>query len=266
MRFGAPSLFPLITLFMVSCSSNQEKTCHEVLREKKQLVSIAKSTIKKWRADPDNSSYVIWNLEEVDTNRVTYYEDHFTNPRTKNILVLMQGEAGLSAGTAHNLLMLFDCNAPAPKVLWAGQAGEFAPADVRDLNGDGIKEINIQSGMTWMGECNDLFDIINFKDNKRNFLYQAHSFSHLDCGSDNFSFSRYTVGDTLAKKIDSKILPGTNGKFRIRQIVSTVLYDGSTTLQMKKDAELPPETKIASDSIPLPRMRSSTDTFFIELK
>lgn len=259
MRYSA--LLSLLTLALVSCQTKPEKTCQEYLKDKKQLDSIAKSVIEEWRANPDSSPYQIWNLGEADTSHVTYYEDYFTNPKTKNTLVLMQGEAGLSAGSAHNLLMLFDCSAHRPGVLWAGQFDEFTPTNIRDLNGDGIKEISTRDFTTWMGECSETFAITNFKDNKRNTLYAAHSFSVFDCGSDDSSFTRYTLGDTLTKQVDAKILPLGNGKFRIRQITTSTLFDGKGTVTQLYSGD-----KWARDTVSTPTHHSVIDTSYVDLK
>jgi hypothetical protein len=263
MRFSAIYLLTLAALALASCQNNPEMSCNDILRDRKQLDSIAKSVIDKGQGHPDSAGYYIWNLAKADTSRVTYYEDYFTNSQTKNTLVFMEGDAGLSAGSADNLLILFDCNTPAPTVIWAGQVGEFTPDDVRDLNKDGVKEIALNSFMQWMGECNETFDIINFKNNRRNDLYEAHSFSYLDCGgyyTPSMPFP-YSKGDTLAKQIDAKIISDAKGKFRVQQITTYTIYDGvGTFTEVSTEKGSPPDTTF------IPVRHEFVDSSFIDLR
>jgi len=98
------------------------------------IYSIADSLINE--TETEN----IRNLSEIDTGQIFTTEDYFTSAATKNRLVLVDGTAGMSAGSADNLLILFACTDPI-SIIWAGQVGDFAQAGIRDLNNDGIKEI-----------------------------------------------------------------------------------------------------------------------------
>ena len=197
---------------------------------------IAKSVIDKH----DNEH--IWNLSEVGTEDFFSTEDYFTNTKTKDRLVLMGGDAGGSAGTANNLLMLLSCTADTFKIVWAEQTGDLGPKDIKDLNNDGIKEIICRSSMMWMGECTDQYTISNFKNGTKNILYTAKSFSLIDCGKDNLSES-YQKGDTLESMLDCIPVRSDEGKYIIRQIRKTKIHSGG-----RSDEEILKNLKTIADT------------------
>lgn len=200
------------------------------------VYEIAKSAINKH----DNEH--IWNLSEVNTEDFFTAEDYFTNTKTKDRLVLMSGDAGGSAGTANNLLMLLSCAADTFKIVWAEQASKLGSKDIRDLNNDGIKEIVSRSSMTWMGECSDQYTIFNFKNGRKNTLYVANSFSVIGCGKDNLSES-YQKGDTLESIFDCLPIKSDGGKYIIRQIRTTKIHDGG-----RSDEEIAENLKVVVDT------------------
>jgi hypothetical protein len=86
--------------------------------------------------------------------------------------VLVGGSAGMSSGTANNLLILLAC-LDTLKIICAGQVGDIDQSDIRDLNNDEIKEIVCRSSTMWMGECNDSYEIFYFNGGKQNFLFST---------------------------------------------------------------------------------------------
>jgi len=219
----------VLTLGLFACNNSTDKTTSiqgqefdcNTLTDKNVIYKIAKSIIDKH----DNDQ--IWNLSEIDTTDFFTTEDYFTNPKTKNRLVLTGGDAGMSSGTADNLLILFSC-ADTFKVIWSGQIGNFTQTDIADINGDGIKEIVCNASMMWMGECNDNYNIFNFKDGKQNFLFTAHSTSVLDCGRDNLG-ELFKQGDTLEQKFDCLLEKLRDNKYKVRQIQTVKIYAGGQT-------------------------------------
>ena len=205
------------------------------LTDKKVIYKIAKSIIDKH----DNDQ--IWNLSEVDTSDFFTTEDFFTNSKTKNRLVLIGGNAGMSAGTADNLLILFSCS-DTLNILWSGQIGDFNQSDIIDVNGDGVKEIVCNSSMMWMGECNDSYNIFNFKDGKQNFIFGVHSNSVIDCGYDNIA-ELYKQGDTLENMFDCSLLKLKDKEYGVRQIHTIKIHNGGQT-----DEEMLKKIKVIMDT------------------
>lgn len=79
-------------------------------------------------------------MSDLDTTNIVSFGDYFTEANIKTQLVLINGAAGLSAGTNQALLILLSCT-DTLNVLWSGQTTAFNNDDIMDLNGDGIKEI-----------------------------------------------------------------------------------------------------------------------------
>ena len=205
------------------------------LTDPKVIYKIAQSIIDKHKNDQ------MWNLSEMDTTNFFTTEDYFTNPATKNRLVLLAGNAGMSSGNANNLLILFSC-ADTVNIVWSGQIGDFKPSDIKDVNGDGIKEIVCSSGMTWMGECNENYDIFTFKDSKKNVLFTAHSTSVIDCGFDNLT-ERYKKGDTLENKFECSLINLHDKAYQVKQIHTIKIHNGGKT-----DPEMLQNIKVTKDT------------------
>ena len=190
----------IFILGFLACNNNIDKTTRNEksfdcssLSDKKAIFNIANSIIDK------NDNKEIWNLSKIDTSKFFILDDYFTNPYKQNKLVLIEGEAGLSAGSANGLLILFSCS-DSLDILWSGQVGNIEPSDIKDLNGDGIKEIVCTSETIWMGECIKNFDIFNFKNGTQNFLFTAKSYSVLDCGGlEEILADHFKQGDTLER-------------------------------------------------------------------
>lgn len=192
-----------------------------LLADKAFIYQVAKSII-----DQHDSPY-IWNLSDPDSSEFFSTEDYFTNSKTKTRLVLIGGNAGMSAGSADNLLILFSCE-DTFNILWSGQLGNITPTNIKDLNGDGIKEIICTSSMMYMGECNDSYSIFNFKDKEQNFLFQVHSRSIIDCGFDN-AIEIHEPGDTLEVNFDCALLNRNNQNFSVRQVRMIKTHGGGKT-------------------------------------
>jgi hypothetical protein len=199
----------------------QTPSCQD-LKNKKILLAFANKIIKA------NDNPAIWNLSEIDAGETFSIEDYFTNLKTKDRLVLMKGEAGLSAGSATYLLMLFRCS-DKNRLIRAEQSGPITKKDIRDLNGDGIKEIISSSEMMWMGECNNSYSIFNFKGGRRNLLYSALSRSTIDCG---FPLTSSSAGDTLENQNENKLIgPDENKHYRVSRIRTIKISRGGKTEQ-----------------------------------
>lgn len=193
-----------------------------LLADKEFVYEIAKNVID----NHDNKN--IWNLSEVGIENFFTVEDYFTNASTKDRLVLMDGSAGGSAGTANNLLMLLSCTADTFNVVWAEQVGDFEEKDIKDLNNDGIKEIICRTSMMWMGECSDSYTIFNFKGGGKNILYTTQSFSVIDCGKDDLNESN-KKGDTLECTFDCRPVMSGKEKYGIQQIRTTKVHNGGSS-------------------------------------
>ena len=213
-------IIPIVALFACNIRRNS-KEIHSDCKapaDMKTIHAIATSMID--RHDNDN----IWNLSEVDTTNYAVSEDYFINDTTKSRLVLLSGKAGLSAGSANHLLLFLSC-ADTLKVEWAGQFGGIRASGIRDLNGDGIMEIVSESGMTWMGECDEHYGIYNFRDGKQHVLFSALSTSFLNCGIENPA-EQYKKGDTLETKFDCSIVMTRDKKFMVQQIRTVKIHNG----------------------------------------
>lgn len=215
-------------------SQVQLLTCN-MLTDKKRVYDIARTVIDK------NESGNIWNLSEIDTTDYFTIEDYFTNTTTKNRLVIIGGEAGMSAGSADHLLLLFSC-ADTAKVIWYAQTGKITAADITDVNGDGIKEIICNTGYVWMGECGDTYRIYNFKGGNKNIIFNAHSTSFIGCGRDDLAES-FKKGDTLEHSYDCTLQKQNDKTSVIRQIQTVKIYEGGTT-----DEEIEKRVKVIVDT------------------
>jgi hypothetical protein len=187
----------------------------------------------------------IWNLSEIDTTDVFTTEDYFINATTKNRLVVIGGEAGLSAGSADHLLLMFSCT-DSLRVVWYEQTGKVTPADITDVNGDGIKEIVSNTGYVWMGECGDHYSIFNFKDGNKNILFSAQSISLLGCGHDDLA-EPFKQGDTVENSFNCKLQKQSDKTSAIRQIQTVKIYQGGKT-----DEEITKRLKIIIDTTEIP--------------
>lgn len=215
-------------------SQVQLLTCN-MLTDKKLVYEIAKTVIDK------NESGNIWNLSEIDTTDYFTTEDYFTNTTTKNRLVVIGGEAGLSAGSTDHLLLLFSCT-DTSKIIWYEQTGEVTPADITDVNGDGIKEIVSNTGGVWMGECFDNYKIYNYKEGKRNTMFSARSFSLIGCGRDDLAES-FKKGDTIENTLNCSLQKQNDKIPFIKQVQTVKIYQGGET-----EEEITKRLKVVVDS------------------
>lgn len=211
-----------------------------ILADKGVVCSIANSILES--GDNEN----IWNLSTLDTTKYFTVEDYFTNKAAKDRLVLIGGEAGLSAGSANNLMLLLSCT-DSVRVLWSGQVGNIEKDGIRDLNGDGIREIICQLGMTWMGECSEYYHIFNFKKGQLQSLFQASSSSVLDCGLDSLG-ATYKQGDTIETTLACTLVPNRERRCQVQQIRTVKVHNGGVT----------------NDEIKM-NLTTAVDTVFIDL-
>lgn len=184
--------------------------------DKEAIYSIARAII-------DSGNEHIWNISELDTTKFFVTEDFFIDTKSKSRLVLIDGIAGLSSGSADNLLLLFDCS-NSSRVVWAGQVGDIDSAGIQDVSNDGIKELVLRSGAVWMGECFENYSIFNFKDGTQNMLYTARSNSVIDCG--NEELNGVSKGDTLEYLFDCTLFKKDSTRYAIREIRTARIHQG----------------------------------------
>ncbi len=189
--------------------------------DKSVIIKIAREIIET----PANKE--IWNLADLDTNSIISFQDYFTDSTIKTQLILIDGTAGLSAGTNHALLILLTCD-DSLKVLWSGQTTTFNNDAIKDLNGDGIKEIATNSNSVWMGTCSEIFNVINFKNGHRNLVFQAESISYLDCGLTDLT-TQFKIGDTLENIRSCSIIKDEQNNFQVEEIHTVKVFNGGTT-------------------------------------
>jgi len=166
-------------------------------------------------------------LSDLDTTNIVSFGDYFTEANIKTQLVLINGAAGLSAGTNQALLILLSCT-DTLNVLWSGQTTAFNNDDIMDLNGDGIKEIATTSSSIWMGTCSETFNIINFQNGNRNILFQAESISYIECGLPDLT-AQFKIGDTLENMRSCSIIKDEQNNFQVEEIHTVKVYNGGTT-------------------------------------
>ncbi len=214
-----------LSLFNCSNSTRQHEAITDLncdsLNDKKVVYALAKSILGKG----DNRK--IWSVVDVDTNDILILEDYFTNSNTKSKLLLMRGVVGSSTDSADYLLMLVNCSGT-PEIVWAEQVLQFYEDAIIDLNGDGVKEIIIASEDMKGGECNSVYSVFNFKNNKKNILYERQSRSIIDCGSDEM-IQTYTIGDTLSNSYNVAHIREQGRTCRIRQIHTIKIHNGGKT-------------------------------------
>jgi hypothetical protein len=206
-----------------------------IITDKLYIYNISKTIIDK------NEGGRIWNLSEIDTTDFFTIEDNFINAVTKNRLVVIGGKAGMSAGSADHLLLLFSCTNTL-RIVWYGQTGKVTAADITDVNGDGIKEIVCNTGGVWMGECFDHYSIYNFKDGNKNTVFSAQSTSLLGFGRDDLA-EAFKQGDTLEKSYDCSLQKLYDKTSFIRQIQTVKIYQGGET-----DEEITKRLKVVVDT------------------
>ncbi len=226
------ALFHLIVLigisYLFSCKNNpnrteadKQMTENNLFKNKITLANLALNILN----DKTNSN--IWNLSDLDTSSIITFEDYFTDAKNKTQLVLINGFAGLSAGTNQTLLILLACN-DTLNIIWSGQTTAFNNDAIMDLNDDGIKEITTTSSSIWMGTCSETFNIINFQNGNRNILYQAESISHIDCGLPDLT-SQFKIGDTLENIRLCSIIKDEQNNFQVEEIHTVKVFNGGTT-------------------------------------
>lgn len=214
--------------YLFSCKNNpnpteadKQITENNLFKNKITLANLALNILN----EKTNSN--IWNLSDLDTNSIITYEDYFTDAENKTQLVLINGAAGLSAGTNQALLILLSCT-DTLNVLWSGQTTAFNNDDIMDLNGDGIKEIATTSSSIWMGTCSETFNIINFQNGNRNILFQAESISYIECGLPDLT-AQFKIGDTLENMRSCSIIKDEQNNFQVEEIHTVKVFNGGTT-------------------------------------
>ena len=213
------------------------------LQNNKKLFSIADS-ILKIETHPN-----IVNLHSVDTTDVTVLEDYFIYPDKKSKMVFFGCDAGLSSGNLNKLLMVFDRENEKAELIWSGQHALFSKKNINDLNGDGIMEIVNVSSVAWMSSEMELFEIINFKNGKRNKIYSTLS----NTQRDYFEEDWYFLGDTIACTYKNMILDSDkDGMFRIKQTKIIKLFNGGKT---REEAFKKCKTDVSTEIVEIKEIR-----------
>ena len=237
-----PDLLIIILLLIISCNNSNKShqtdypvketeilkiakmsksiyTCDE-LQNNKKLYSIADS-ILQLETHPN-----IINLHVIDSTDITVFEDYFIYPDKKSKMMFFSGEAGFSSGNSTYLLILFHCKNAKAEIIWSGQSAMFVKNNIKDLNGDGVKEIIISSGAAWMSSEVELFEIINFKNGKRNTLYSTLS----NTQQDYFEEDWYCLDDTISCTYKNMIMDsGKAEMIKIKQTKTVQLFNGGKT-------------------------------------
>ncbi|HTL82161.1 MAG TPA: hypothetical protein VL651_10675 [Bacteroidia bacterium] len=195
------------------------------------------------KEDPEYSSLSFSESSE----HFTIQRDFLGNGKTQT-LVFIEAYGASSSGGCSNYISLFSCDSMARLIL-SDISGSFTESDIRDLDNDGVPEIISTCSILHMGECHDRYEIFNFKNGKRNFLYQSDAYSYIGCGFDD-NVSWLKKGDSIGEDIhDSLVDPDGDHVWEIRSIRSKKIYAGG---KLDKD--------IISNEI------KQTDTFLIPLK
>ena len=190
------------------------------LNNKAKLFSIADS-ILKIKNHPN-----IINLHAIYSSNINIIEDYFIHPDKKSMMVFFGCDAGFSSGNSNKLLLIFDCKNGKGKLIWSGQHALFSKKDIKDLNGDSIMEIVNISNVAWMSSEKELFEIINFRNGKRNTLYSTLS----NTQRDYFDEDWYNIGDTISCVYQNKLLQNSkHGIIRIQQNKTVKLFNGGKT-------------------------------------
>lgn len=244
-----PVLVTAAVLFLIACDPpNQPASPEQPARPAYPCAALAhKDTLYAIgnRILEAGGQQHIWNLSELDSSHYFTLEDYFVSPDRKDRLVWIEGQAGASSGSARNLLLLLRCT-DSLQVIGAAQVGDVDQANIKDLNGDGVKEIISESGYSWMGECGNSYQIINYKGGQRNELLHLQGMSILDCGADNLD-SRASAGDTLETNIKVKLFQQENGRYAVQQVRTVKIHQGGTN-----DADIKANLLVGVDSTVIP--------------
>gem|GEM_PF-3033883 len=119
--------------------------------------------------------------DELDTASMFAMRGHFTSADSEQVLVYMPYHPNGSCGTCCHVLMIFGCEGKA-RLITSEQEGGFTRKDIRDLDGDGVHEIETRCATAWMGEYRERYTIINFAGGKMNELYRGDTYSLLGSG------------------------------------------------------------------------------------
>lgn len=221
MKTFLPTLLPIlfVLLFFNSCTSNVKEEIPCTAPEINAMVEKGRAIIAK-KGNKD-----IWNLRTL-TGAVVIHEAAFSTKGKKEYLAVCEGKAGGSAGSANHLLMKIVCDEEAENgwdVAWSAQGSPIEKKNIVDVNGDGISELILEGGSTWMGECSDYYQIISLSGNTKKTIYENYPFSRIGCGglAEAMEFQK---GDTLSA------IYGV--KFKDESLIETVeyqLYNGGHT-------------------------------------
>lgn len=215
-----------VLLSALSCTekARQKVDAARLLTDEEQLIQLA-ATVKpgeKWE---------VWNLMPPDSAIILAdHTSHFTDRAKLTRLVLLQAEAGQSAGTAHNLFLLLSATSPM-QLIWAAQTGDLDTA-FTDLDGDGIMDVIEWDSMLWMGEYNRNWSIFDLRGGSRHQHYNAHSYSLLEM--EGFPLDHLKKGDTVELIAEPELLNASNrsdSSVRVRTKTTVLRYNGGQDVE-----------------------------------
>jgi hypothetical protein len=197
---------------------NKQKFNCTALSDKNALVKFGDSIITSQGLESE------FRLTDFDTTNLFVKEDYFTNSTTKSKLVVFYGSVAFGHGSLSNFCMLFTCD-EFLKLEWSGSVGVISENEIRDLNGDGIKEIEFHSGHTGQGITESIYEISNFKNGKKNDIYYAHSSSELGVSIEQLAtYSK--KGDTIDESFSISIIKMNDNKFMVKQVDTFNIFNG----------------------------------------
>jgi len=260
-----PYIILILTLGVIACSNNPHKiaTTDSVqyrqssnvnpLTDKGLIYHIADSIVTSIENKISKNEYKeYFSLRNIDTTDALIVEDYFTNNKTKTTLVLLDAEGNPPDGTDHYLLLLLSYT-DTYNLISVEQSGDFTPSDIRDLNGDGVKEIIICDSSAQEGISSDSYSIVNFRNGKMQVLFSRLSESKIyydnnglatDYHANDYDLAeRYHVGDTLEHKFECSLINNKTGTYNIRQIETSKIHNGGAN-----DSEIVMNLIIKSDT------------------
>lgn len=230
--------FLFVILLNNFCSSPNNSSHQEAIHTTVDCNALNYYQIGQQIINKENNEH-IWNLFLIKRKPFFIKKDYFTNLRIKDNLVIFEGEAGVSAGNASNLLLLLACQ-DTLQIVYAAQVGEIDTLNLRDLNKDGLKEIIVTQGMAWQGECNETYSINTFANYQHHKLFSANSQSFLACGSENIDFT--SIGDTLENWNNCSIMQ-QNDHYFVKKIRTIKIHHGGKNYkEIEKQATVKVDT------------------------
>lgn len=154
---------------------------------------------------------------------------HFSSTESEQILIRIESHAGVSCGTCCNMLLLYSCENKIRKI-WSGYTGNFTRENIRDLNQDGLLEIESGCGFTWSCTLGERLTIFNLANGKEHVLYESYSENYMNEACGDQMRAPYRNGDTISYFFHDKLIdPDEDGIYEVRRIRESNLFRGGKT-------------------------------------